>query len=391
MRLAVTPAVLFVALLALPPSALAGHPQPPRPPEEVWVPGLLATHGSEDAESEEDDEDEDSRSIPQPDTTLAVRPGTSLEIENFGGTIEVKTWDRDAIKIAAEHSLRDRVIIVRTGSAIQLKAKSRHWVPATVDYRITAPRWMKLELSGVNTDIDVQDSRAEVRAETVQGDITLRGGTGFASLSSVQGAIQAQDVRGRIEASSVNERVLLTNVTGSIYAESVNGGIEIEGAHSDSVEAETVNGPVSFEGVVSDQGYYRFATHNGCIDVAMPEQSNATLSVSTFSGGIDSSFPVTLKKVRSKRFQTTLGNGRAKFELESFQGTIFLRRPGEARASCDSEDDNDADNGDKVLTGHKVEKVQKVQKVQKAGKVEKLQTIKKDKDSDEDEDQGDDQ
>jgi len=383
MRLAVTPAVVLVVLLALPPSALAGRSeaQPPAPPE-TWVPNLAA-HGSDDAESEDDDEDEDSGSLPQPDTTIVVRPGTSLEIENFGGDIDVKTWDRDLVKIAAEHSTRDRVVITRTGSTLQLKAKSRHWIPATVNYRITAPRWMKLELSGVNTDIDIQDSRAEVRAETVQGDITLRGGIGFASLSSVQGAILAQDVRGRVEASSVNERVRLTNVTGAIYAESVNGGIEIEGAHSDSVEASTVNGPVSFDGVVSDQGYYRFATHNGCIDVAMPEPSNATLSVSTFSGGIDSSFPVTLKKVRSKRFQTVLGNGRATFELESFQGTIFLRRPGETRASCgQDEDTKDVDGGDKVLKGHKVLKVEKVDKTHKKTKGAS---------DDEDDDSGDDQ
>ena len=250
-----------------------------------------------------------------------------------------------------------------------------------MNYRIVAPRWMKLELSGVNTDIDVQDSRAEVRAETVQGDITLRGATGFASLSSVQGGILAQDVRGRIEASSVNERVRLANVVGPIYAESVNGGIEIEGAHSDSVEASTVNGPVTFEGQVSDQGYYRFATHNGCIDVAMPEQSNATLSVSTFSGGIDSSFPVTLKKVRSKRFQTTLGTGKARFELESFQGTIFLRRPGEARQSCD--EDNDNDNDEKILTGHKVT-VDVKDKTDKVEKVKKVEKKKKSSDDDED-------
>jgi DUF4097 and DUF4098 domain-containing protein YvlB len=125
----------------------------------------------------------------------------------------------------------------------------------------------------------------------------------------------------------------------------VNGGIEIEGALSDSVDASTVNGPVTFEGRVSDRGFYRFATHNGCIDVAMPERSNATVSLSTFSGGIDSSFPVTLKKIKSRRFETTLGTGRAKFELESFQGTIFLRRPGEARARCD--DDDEDDSGDK--------------------------------------------
>src|SRR2546425_3149847 len=337
-------APLLAAPFASQPSARAACPEP-----ETSAAGTSFTSAyavSNDESSESDGEDAEDESVPQPDTTIPVRPGTSLEIENFGGTIDVKTWDKDALKIAADHSLRDRVRIVRTGSAIRLKVKSRRWVPAEIRYRITAPRWMKLELSGVNTDIDVEDSRGEVRAETVQGDITLKGGQGFASLSSIQGEVTAQGVRGRVEVSSVNQGVHVVNVTGPIFAESVNGAIMIEGAQSDSVEASTVNGPVTYEGKVSDVGYYRFATHNGCIDVAMPEQSNATLSLSTFSGGIDSSFPVTLKKIRSKHFETTLGNGHAKFELESFQGTIFLRRPGEARLSCDSDDGKDKDEKD---------------------------------------------
>ncbi len=320
---------------------------------ETSLPTLEA-FSHDDSEDSDAEEEGDEDTVPQPDTTMAVRPGTALEIENFGGSISVKTWDKDAIKIAADHSVRDRVMIERTGSAIRLKVNSRRWIPATVRYRIVAPRWMKLELSGINTDIDVTDTRGEVRLETVQGDITLKRSTGFASLSSVQGGILAQDVRGRVEASSVNETVRLANVTGSIFAESVNGGIEIEGASSESVDASTVNGPVTFEGQVADRGFYRFATHNGCIDVAMPEKSNATLSLSTFSGGIDSSFPVTLKKIKSRRFETTLGTGRAKFELESFQGTIFLRRPGEARSTCDS-DEND-ENGNKADKLHKGDK-----------------------------------
>ncbi len=371
---AACPAVLFAALLlaapllaapfASQPSAGAACPEP-----ETSAAGTSFTSAhavSDDESSESDGEDAEDESVPQPDTTITVRPGTSLEIENFGGAINVKTWDKDALKIAADHSLRDRVMIVRTGSAIRLKVKSRRWVPASVRYRIVAPRWMKLELSGVNTDIDVQDSRAEVRAETVQGDISCKGSTGFVSLSSVQGAILAQDVRGRVEVSSVNEAVRLTNVIGPIFAESVNGGIEIEGAQSDSVEASTINGPVTYEGTVSDAGFYRFATHNGCIDVAMPEKSNATVSLSTFSGGIDSSFPVTLKKIRSKRFQTTLGTGRARFELESFQGTIFLRRPSEARQRCEDEEDDKSDKADKT------EKHEKVHKSAKGDKEDKL-------------------
>jgi len=303
-----------------------------------------------DESGDPDAEEGDENTISQPDTTLTVRPGTSLDIENFSGPIRVTTWDKNQLKITADHGARDHVTLQRNGSTIRLKVRSRRWVPGTIHYRIVAPRWMKLGLSGVNTSVDIQDSGGEIHVETVQGDITLKGSTGFASLSSVQGGILAQDVRGRVEASSVNETVRLANVTGCIVAESVNGGIEIQGASSDSVDASTVNGPVTFEGQVSDRGFYRFASHNGCIDVAMPERSNATVSLSTFSGGIDSSFPVTLKKIKSRRFETTLGTGRAKFELESFQGTIFLRRPGEARGNCDSEkgdkDDSDNDPGD---------------------------------------------
>jgi hypothetical protein len=320
---------------------------------------LVYEDEGKEAEEDEDDDDDDASydsAVPQPDTTIVVRPGVSLEIENFGGAIAIKTWDRDAIKIAADHSLRDKIVIVRTGSAIRLKVKSRRWVPASVRYRIVAPRWMKLELSGVNTDISIEDSRGEVRAETVQGDITLKDTQGFASLSSVQGAVVAQGVRGRVEASSVNQAIHLTNVVGTIFAESVNGGIMIDNVQSDSVEASTVNGPVTFEGKVADTGYYRFATHNGCIDVAMPEHSNATLSLSTFSGGIDSSFPVSLKKIQSKRFQTTIGKGSARIELESFQGTIYLRRPGEARSACQGEDEDENGKNGKQEKAEKTEK-----------------------------------
>lgn len=282
--------------------------------------------------------------VPQPDTTIAVHPGITLEVENFGGEIAVKTWDNDAVKIAADHSLRDQVYVEKTGSALIVKAKTRRWVPGSVNYRITVPRWMKLELSGVNTDISVENSLGEVRAETVVGDISLTGGSGNISVSSVQGAVEVKRTKGRIEASSVNQGVHVEDTVGPILAESVNGGIVLAGVHADSVDASTVNGSVIYEGSILDHGVYHIATHNGCIDIAVPENANVTANVSTFSGGIDSSFPVTLKKLRSKRFITTFGSGGAKLELESFQGTIYLRRPSEARSDCGSDDESEKDD-----------------------------------------------
>src|SRR5262249_24553520 len=76
----------------------------------------------------------------------------------------------------------------------------------------------------------------------------------------------------------------------------------------------------------------RLTTHNGMIAIAIPEKVNATLMVRTYNGSFRSTFPVKQDDQNPrKRLTLTLGNGSAHIELESFGGTIALRRPGEPR------------------------------------------------------------
>jgi len=65
---------------------------------------------------------------------------------------------------------------------------------------------------------------------------------------------------------------------------------------------------------------------------------NATLMVRTYNGSFKSTFPVKQDdQAPRKRFTLTLGNGSAHLELESFGGTIALRRPGEPRPEVERE------------------------------------------------------
>src|SRR5204862_7808580 len=95
----------------------------------------------------------------------------------------------------------------------------------------------------------------------------------------------------------------------------------------------TVNGNISYDGPIKDKGLYRLTTHNGMIAMPIPEKVNAMLTVRTYNGGFRSTFPLgsDTAERRNKRFTMTLGNGSAHVELESFGGTISLRRPGEPR------------------------------------------------------------
>ncbi|HEY3215558.1 MAG TPA: DUF4097 family beta strand repeat-containing protein [Candidatus Eisenbacteria bacterium] len=270
------------------------------------------------------------RAADRTDTTFTVKAGARLDVENFAGEIAVRTWAKDAVRIEANHSRRVDVEVAVEDDRIKVEAHGRHGIPASVDYRLTVPVWIALDLSGVSTEISVDGVQGELKAQTVHGDVRVRGGGRFVSLGSVDGEVDLSGAHGRIEVSSVNQGVRVADVTGELSAESVNGDIVLERVGSKSLEISTVNGDLYYDGDLEPGGVYGFSTHNGDIVIGLPEKPDVVVSVSTFSGDFSSSIPVQLHARRGKEFSFTFGAGGARLELETFQGGIRLERRGEA-------------------------------------------------------------
>lgn len=265
----------------------------------------------------------------QTDTTFAVSRNGRLELENQRGSVTVRGWDRQEIRVRARHPDRTRIRIADRGSVVHVEADARYGPPDGVTYEIDVPKSFSVALEGVDLVVDIQDVGAGVEVETVNGAIRLRGGSGRVNLESTQGEIIIEGTTGRINAETVNQAVRITNAAGDINAGTVNGPIVLKGIRANSVEASTVNGSVSYEGVISSGGRYHLSTHNGQVDVAVPENTNATVSIATYNGRFETDFPVQIRNVRpGQRTTFTLGNGSARLELESFGGSIHLRRPG---------------------------------------------------------------
>ena len=281
---------------------------------------------------------------PQTDQTVAVTRGARLVIENFAGEVIVKSWDRDQLRVQARHATRVKVAIRTAGAGVSVRSDSSG-PPASVDYDIMAPAWMAVKVEGTYNFITVEGSQAEVSAETTRGDIILKGGTGTIIAKSVQGSVSIDGARGRITASSVNEGIRLSDVSGDITAETTNGSIAMTRTTSGNIQATTINGDVTFEGNLADNGRYGFATHNGNIVVAVPETSNATFIVRTYNGDFATNLqlagPPRAEARRGRRLTYTLGNGSAEMELETFGGSIRIRKPGAAPSSKEKEEGHD--------------------------------------------------
>jgi putative adhesin len=280
------------------------------------------------------------------DQTVPVAKGTKLDINNFAGDVSIKVWERDAVRVEVNHSDRETVDIKQGEQLVTIRSRSlRGGPPRSLDYTISVPSWMAISVGGTYADVTLEGVGGDVTVETTRGDIKVRGGSGFVSLKSVQGEITLEKAKGRIEVRTVNEGIHLADINGDLSAETTNGSIILDRIDSGNVDLYTVNGNISYDGPVKEKGMYRLTTHNGMIAMAVPERVNATLMVRTYNGGFRSTFPIggDAAEKRTKRFTVTLGNGSAHVELESFGGTIALRRPGEPRPETERRRTRDRD------------------------------------------------
>ena len=265
------------------------------------------------------------------DTTLTVARGDRLRVGVHAGSITVNAWDRNAVRIQADDDDDNtRVDISRTSGMVSVSARGRFGEPVEVSFTIMAPAWMPLSLSSVEGDIQVRGTTAAVNAETVNGSVDVSGGTGNVSLSSVDGSVTLTRASGTISVTSVNDDVTIRQASGIITASTVNGDVTLTGVTSEAVSAESMNGDVQFGGPIRNGGRYQLNTHNGDVIVGVQQGANATVSVNTFNGDFSTDSPVEVRTRQRKggNFTFTLGDGSARLELESFQGSIQLVRPG---------------------------------------------------------------
>ena len=310
--------MIAVALL------LQATPAPPEPPTRTPRP-RVKVHAPE-APRWNPRRDRDEEDLTR-DTTFAVRQGQRLEVNNFGGSITVSAWNEDRVRVVASGA--GDPFQVESGSiSIEVTtSEGRYGGPGESDLTISVPAWMALELSGNEVDISVRGLRSGVQANTVDGRIVIDGGEGNVEANSVEGDVTISNVRGRVQLNTVEGAVTLTNITGSaLEASTVDGDIEMTGIAVPDVSANTVDGDISWSGALAPTGTYHFATHDGDLLLRLPGEPDATVSVDTYEGALESDWPVTLNRTQRRRMTFTLGAGRARLELSSFDGTISLKR-----------------------------------------------------------------
>jgi DUF4097 and DUF4098 domain-containing protein YvlB len=265
----------------------------------------------------------------QTDQTVNVQKGMRVELRDCAGEVIVKTWEKDAVRVRAQHSSRTKVEVTPRNQVLQIQQDGR----SGVDFDLTVPAWIGLTLEGTECFMDVEGLAGNFTGTTVEGDVVLRGLGGTATIEAIEGNVTIEGGRGRIQVNTTDGDIAVSKASGELLLTSIDGDIRVNDVTASALEISTVDGDIFFGSALQASSRYRFETHDGDLWLALPENSSATFTIRQFDDGqkIDMTLPLKLvtETQRGRRRTYTLGGGSAQVDIESFDGSIHLRKAGE--------------------------------------------------------------
>lgn len=267
------------------------------------------------------------------DTTFAFDKNGSVTVSAASGNIVITGWSRDQVHVRAV-SDDDNIRMDASSSRMTLEAGSSRRGSDT-RFEVSVPLGVRVVATSRSGDISIRGTHGQVEARAQSGDIDIDDVTMRLDANTLSGDLTASNISADVQITTISGGVRLTDVRGSVEVGTVSGDVDLRGVSAKLVRAKTTSGDVTFEGAIDGAGRYEFGAHSGDIRLRIPRETSAQLTVSTWSGGINSEFPITLKPgehgigaATTKRFTFEIGGGAARITAETFSGDITITSNG---------------------------------------------------------------
>jgi DUF4097 and DUF4098 domain-containing protein YvlB len=274
--------------------------------------------------------------------TFKVTGQAELVLDNFDGSIEVHSWDKNEIEVevekrAMEQALLDEIKIdaQQNGDTITVKvtgpSRGGHRgvtigvnVSPTARMRIAVPR---------SVNLNAHTADGSIRAEAIEGRIVLRTDDGSVAGSRIGGDVQVRSGDGSIR---------LDHTSGKLDLETTDGSIGLEASPS-VLRARTGDGSVRVniepDTVMTDD--WELTTSDGSIVVTLPASFNAEMDAETSDGTVRTNHPLLADDSREERregegredrrerrraLHSKMGEGGKSFRIRSGDGSIRIER-----------------------------------------------------------------
>ncbi len=267
------------------------------------------------------------------DTTVTFDARGTVTVSCPGGDVVVTGTDRNQIVVKARTE-RGPIRYVSSGTNATLEAAASRGC-SDARFEVSMPATARLVANTWSGSLQIRGVRGDVEAHAQSGDVQVRDAGDNLEVQTLSGDVSIEGVRGGANVQTVSGEVALSGARGDIEVETVSGDIILRDLVSKQVRTNTTSGDLEFGGTIVDAGRYEFKTHSGELRLALPANVGAQLSLSTFSGEIESAFPITLTPgahgigaSQAKKLNFSLGQGSARIIAETFSGDVTISSTG---------------------------------------------------------------
>jgi len=241
------------------------------------------------------------------------------------GTFSEGSWD--------DADGRDRVEIRNYGPGIEAHA----------DLTVKIPTGQKIQLFLGVGRVEVANVEGSIYVDVASADVDVGGVKGNLGLDTGSGRIVVRDVTGDLDIDTGSGGLTIDRVTGSslrldsgsggvegnditvneFRADVGSGGLRMSRIKAQNLDVDTGSGGASlellsvFEKLVIDTG-------SGGVTVRAPAALSADVDVETGSGGFQSDFEITTRRVSRNHVEGRIGDGKASIRIEAGSGTVRL-------------------------------------------------------------------
>lgn len=265
------------------------------------------------------------------DTVVTFDARGSLNVTCPGGSVVVTGADRNEIRVHARTG-NGAIRFSSSGARASLESSSGRGC-SDGQFEVTVPLGTRVSASTWSGSVSVRGVRGDIEAHAQSGNVQVRDAGDRLDIETLSGDVTVAGVKGESNISTVSGGITLTGARGDLTVESVSGDLDLRDVIARQIRAHTTSGDIAFLGAILDAGRYEFTTFSGEVTLSLPGDIGAELSVSTFNGGIESDFPITLKAgehgigaSQAKRLTFMVGRGTARIAAETFSGDITLKR-----------------------------------------------------------------
>jgi len=249
-----------------------------------------------------------------------VGPKASVSVLNQYGPISVKPSPNNQIVVTAIlHSDKVEVDKDQSGNRVDIKS---HLLPGAtaensrVDYEVLVP---------ADASVTVYSPTGPLRAEKLQGDLSLEGSAATVEINDVS--------NGHVHVKTLNGPVTLANIhDGHVEITSVSGTVRLTEVSGPLVQVSSTSGKIFYDGDFGSGGQYSLMSHSGDIEATIPPLASFDVTARSVRGTVENDFPFLPKShtsfavIPGSSFAGTIGQAASSVVLKTFSGKIRLKK-----------------------------------------------------------------